>query len=69
MYTVLHFDTIIIFSVIISILVNIFSIHFSTKSCKMDRNKNIVITLNTISLIISLFILTGLVILVLIPNY
>ncbi|GAA0122011.1 MAG: hypothetical protein KID00_10955 [Clostridium argentinense] len=67
---VLNFDTIIIFLGIISlILVNMFSIHFLTKSCKMDRNKNILVTLNTISLIISLFILVGLVILVIISNY
>lgn len=70
MNTVLDFDTIIIFLVIISlILVNIFFIHFSTKSCKMDRNKNILVTLNTVSLIINLFILTGLIILALISNY
>ncbi|MBD8047458.1 hypothetical protein [Clostridium faecium] len=67
---VLNFDTIIIFLGIISlILVNMFSIHFLTKRCKMDRNKNILVTLNTISLVISLFILVGLVILVIISNY
>ncbi len=58
------------FLVIISlILVNLFFIHFSTKSCKMNTNKNIVLTLNTFFLIINLFILTGLVILVIISYY
>lgn len=70
MHTVLNFDTSITFLVFIALaLVNLFLIRFSTKSCKMDRSKNIVLTLNTFFLIINLFILTGLVILVLISKY
>lgn len=66
----LNLDTTITFLVFIALaLVNLFFIHFSTKSCKMDRNKNILVTLNTFFLIINLFILVGLVILMLISNY